>query len=392
MQTSKHDLQECKVMVKVADRLEKVWHSRLLNDCSQTHQKERESIVCWLLGEDRARFETLTESELEIVEQGMEYRYQILQKRYLGVGPTQAYRNLLNRLGSGILLRNKIRSWVALSRDRQRAVTDVIQELIQEILNSDRYIQQQTVWISTCTQDKRLRNSLLLASIEEYCLRPIRNQPLILYRFVNLLRRQERAGMTQVPAALNVQFISEELNFDESDSMVSLFDKEAAQDYEAIQNWEQQQSMRLKVQREFESYLEENIGREAVSWLRLYLQCYSPEAIAQILNLPIKQIYRLREKVSYHALRVFAMKTKPELVANWLEISLKEHNLGLTLKQWQLFEQNFTPIQQQIVRELKVGKNLETIAQEMNCKPNQIISEWSKIYLAAQALRSSSAN
>jgi hypothetical protein len=44
------------------------------------------------------------------------------------------------------------------------------------------------------------------------------------------------------------------------------------------------------------------------------------------------------------------------------------------------------------VRELKVGKNLETIAQEMNCKPNQIISEWSKIYLAAQALRSSSAN
>ncbi|WP_258001422.1 hypothetical protein [Fischerella thermalis] len=34
-------------------------------------------------------------------------------------------------------------------------------------------------FISEFTTDPRLRNALLCASVEEYCLRPVRNQPLI---------------------------------------------------------------------------------------------------------------------------------------------------------------------------------------------------------------------
>jgi hypothetical protein len=33
---------------------------------------------------------------------------------------------------------------------------------------------------------------------------------------------------------------------------------------------------------------------------------------------PIKQVYRLREKVTYHAVKVFGVKQQPELVAEWL--------------------------------------------------------------------------
>lgn len=375
-------------MNKVAEELEQFWRSRLLKDEPEGTQRERDSIINWLLGEDRAQFEDLAPERLAIAKQGMDYRYRILRQRYLSVHPTKAYRNLINRLGSIVMLRNKIRTWVALSRDRQRAVNDVLQEVIQEMLNSDRYIQGQIAWISQCTKNEQLRNSLLLTSIEEYSLRPIRNQPLLVYRFVNYLRRSQRGGMTQVPQKEMVRLISEEINVDESDSAISLLDTQAIADYQETQNWEEKQWLRSRVQQEFEAHLLEKVGQEAVDWLHLYLQGRSQEAIAQQLNMPIKQVYRLREKIGYHAIRVFAMKGNPELVANWLEITPQEHNLGLTPKQWEIFCQGLTPDQLYIVEQRKAGKDFDAIAPELNWKKSQLMGEWCKIYLAAQELRS----
>lgn len=375
-------------MNKVAEELEQFWRSRLLKDEPEQTQRERDAIINWLLGDDSAKLEELAPERLAIARQGMDYRYRILRQRYLGVNPTKAYRNLINRLGSIVMLRNKIRTWVALSRDRQRAVNDVLQEVIQEMLNSDRYIQGQIAWISQCTKNEPLRNSLLLTSLEEYSLRPIRNQPLLVYRFVNYLRRTQRGGMTQVPQTEMIRLISEEINLEESDSAVSLLDSRAIAEYQETQTFQDKQSLRLKVQQEFESHLAEKIGQEAVEWLRLYLQGRSQEAIAQSLNLPIKQVYRLREKIGYHAIRVFAMKGNPELVANWLEISPKEHNLGLTPKQWDIFWQSLTFTQRQIVEGMKAGKSLDAIAQALNWKKSQLIGEWSQLYLIAQELRS----
>ncbi len=177
----------------------------------------------------------------------MDYRYRIWRQRYLRVSPTQAYRHLSARLGSLVMLRNKIRTWVALSRERQRAVADVLQEVIQEMLNSDRYIQGQIAWIAKCSQDERLRNSLLLASVEEYCMRPIRNQPLLVYRFVNFLRRSQRGGMNQVPQSEIVRLVSEEVSGDEGDSSVSWLDSQAIADYQETENGEEQQALRMTV-------------------------------------------------------------------------------------------------------------------------------------------------
>lgn len=375
-------------MVSIADELEQNWRSRLLEECSEQSQQAREGILSWLLGSNRSRFEALTPNQLTIAQQAMEYRYRILRQRYLGVSPTQAYRNLINRLGALAVLRNKIRTWVALSRDRQRAVTDVLEEVVQEMLNRDRAIQQQIDWITRCTQAQQLRNTLLLASLEEYCLRPIRNQPLIVYRFVNYLRRQSRGGMTQVPRQEMVQLISEEVNRETTDSSGSLLEHQAVANYRKTQEWEDKQSLRQEVQREFEGYLAERVGDVAVQWLRLYLRGRSQEAIAAALDLEVKQVYRLREKISYHALRGFVLR-KPELVADWLEISLTEHNLGLTPKQWETYWQNLSPIQRQLIQGLKTGKSLEDISEETCWKNSYVIGEWSKLYHAAQTLRNS---
>ena len=377
-------------MAKLADELEQDWQNRLSIDYPEQNPTTSKSIIRWLLGENLERFDTMMPNDLAVASQAMDYRYRILRQRYLGVEPKRAYSNLTTRLAGLVTLRNKIRTWVSLSRDRQRAVVDVLQEVIQELLNSDRYIQKQIVWIAQCTDDMRLRDTLLLTSIEEYCLRPIRNQPLLVYRFVNFLRRSQRGGMTHVPEGDLVRVVSEEVTPDDTDAPVSLLDNQAVADYQDAQAWEEQQTLRMSVRQEFEAYLAENLGSEAAQWLKLYLQGQSQEAIASALNKPVKDVYRLREKISYHAIRVFSIKEKSELVASWLENSLHDHSLGLTPNQWQEYWESLTPDQRRLLELLKAKKPIEAIAKDLNLKVNQVIGEWSKLYLAAQALRSAS--
>jgi len=370
-----------------SDKLAQHWRNRLASECSEQTHATLESIISWLLGSDLKRFDGITSKELDIAKQAMEYRYRILRQRYLGMGRERAYRNLITRLSSLMTLRNKIQTWIALSRDRHRTVVDVLQEIIQELLQSDNYMKQQMASITQVTNDTRLRDALLFASTEEYCLRPVHNQPLLVYRFVNYLRRAQRGGLTQVPGSDLIRLVSEEMLTDDSDNPVSLLDNQALAEYQDAQDQEEQQVLRQEVKEEFETYLQENLGEDAVEWLRLYLQGKTQDAIARKLNKPIKEIYRLREKISYHAVRVFALKDKPELVDGWLSISLQEHNLGLTPKQLEQLYEKLTPAQKELLTRLKEGEKLEEIAQHLKLKTHRVMGEWTKIYLYAQAMR-----
>jgi len=388
MQTLKQGFEERNLgMGSEAEKLTRYWQQRLAAECPEQSEANRESIIFWLLGSNSKRFDLLNPKELDIAKQAMEYRYRILCQRYLGMARERAYRNLITRLGSLVTLRNKIQTWISLSRDRQRSVVDVLQEVLQELLQSDNYMQQQMACITEFTTDARLQNSLLFASIEEYCLRPVRNQPLLVYRFVNYLRRTQRGGLTQVPGSDLIRLVSEEILTDDNDNRVNLADNQAIAEYQEAQQLEEQQVLRHAVKQEFETYLQENLGQEAVEWLRLYLQGKSQDEIAKKLNKPIKEVYRLREKISYHAVRVFAVKGKPELVDNWLEISLDEHNLGLTPQQFGKLHENLTSMQRQLLELRKAGKSIEEIALSLKLKSHQVMGEWSKIYLAAQNLR-----
>ncbi|NJK38473.1 MAG: HetZ-related protein 2 [Oscillatoriales cyanobacterium SM2_3_0] len=372
----------------LTESLANQWRSQLEQDYPSQSSEARESIVRWLLGANSNQWDTLTAPQQLAIEQGIQFRYRVLQQRYLGTSPEQAYRNLMQRLGGLTILRQKIRAWVAISRDRQRQVIDVLQEVIQEMLHSDRYLQQQLVWIAECTSDRRLRNTLLFTSVEEYCLRPIRNQPLIAYRFVNYLRRSQKGGLTHVPVGEWVRQVSDETVSGEAEDPISLLDPQAVAQYEDSQFFEHQYTQCAAVQTEFATYLREQVDPLAAEWLQLYLRGESQEAIAQHLNLPIKQIYRLREKISYHAVRNFALKQSPELVTTWLGTSLN-NRLGLSETQWQEFLQGLTPPQQQILDHLKRGQGVETVAQHLKLKTDQVISEWTKLYFTAQALRNS---
>jgi len=388
MQTLKLKFEALHLTVKLAEDLAQNWRSRLSFDCPEQSTATRESIIRWLLGNDLERFALLSPNQLEIAQQAMAYRYRILRQRYLGLSPERAYRNLTTRLGSSVLVRNKIRTWLATSRDSQRAVADVVQEVIQELLQRDYYIQQQIAWIAECTSEPKLRTALLFASTEEYCLRPVRNQPLLVYRFVNYLHRSARGGLTQVPSNELIRLVSDELQTDDSHTPINLLDTQAIAAYQGKQGLEEQQTLRNAVKQEFSSYLAAQLGPTAVQWLKLYLQGQSQEAIARKLNMPVKEVYRLREKIIYHAVRVFALKSQPELVSYWLETSLQEYSFGLTPQQWQQFWERLTPLQRQVIELKKAGKDVEAIAQVLNRKVNQVTGEWHKLCLIAQAVRS----
>lgn len=374
-----------------AEQLTRDWQARLKDDHSDQPDAVRDSILHWLIGADAERFEELPPSQWTVVQQAIEYRYRILRQRYLGVSPDRAYRNLLQRLASLSLVRSKVQTWVSLSRDRQRSVMDVLQEVVQELIQSDKYIRQQMEWIAQCAENVRLRNALLLASVEEYCLRPIRNQPLLVYRFVNYLRRTQRSGLTQVPANDIIRTVSEELQHEDADGAFSLTDFLAIEQYQEQQELNEQRRLRSTVLQQFKDYVAEKIGLEAAQWLELHVQGHAQEAIAKQLDLEIKQVYRLREKIAYHAKNVFATKLEPELVATWLGTSA-EQNFGLSAAQWQQFFAACTDGQKQLLDDMKTHQDLATVAQLHNQKLSILKSEWTKLCLDAYALRSASAD
>ena len=375
------------------DDITQIWSTRLVAELPEESESSRQSILTWLLGPNPERFnETVGDSKQKILTQALDYRYQILRERYWQTSPDKAYRNLIKRLSSLFLVRSKVRTWIALSRDRRRSVTDVLQEVIQEMLQSDRYLKEQVRWIGECSPRIQIRNLLMLATVEEYCLRPIRNQPLLVYRFVNYLRRSQRGGMTNIPSGEMIRLISEEIGTDEPDSSMSLLDVEAVAQYESREQAEEEQVMREQVKQSFAGYLLDTLDATAVRWLELHLQGLTQEAIAQELELSTKEAYRLREKIRYHAIRVFTLKEHPELVLGWLKTSLREHNLGLIPEQWTAFQAACTPLQRKILDRLKAGSTFEDIAQETNLKVKQVTGEWAQIYLDAQNLRHQSSD
>jgi DNA-binding NarL/FixJ family response regulator len=320
-------------MIQVAEKLANDWLTQLSKECPELSLATRESIVNWLLGDDLNRFEHLNSRELQIAKQAMKYRWKILNQRYLGVSQEKGYRNLINRLGSLAILRSKIQTWISLSPDRQRTVLEVLQEVLQDLIQSDIYVQQQMTSIAEWTKGSRLSNALLFASIEEYCLRPVRNQPLLVYRCINYLKRTQRGGLTEASYSDLLKLVSEEILTNDADNQVSLDDFGQYQD---SQEDEEQELQHQLVRKEFEDYLQENLGQEAVEWLRLYLQGKSQSEIAKKLNKSAKEVYRLREKISYHAVRVFALK---KVEAETLNVKLgnfiQENSLELTPKQLQ---------------------------------------------------------
>jgi hypothetical protein len=163
-------------MYKNLEQLQENWDKGIKKDFPQQSPEKRQEILQWLLN-----IVSNQELESDAINQRLEYRYQILQQRYLTVDSRQGYRLLIIRLSSLMMRLPVAHTWMKHSGIYYKDMIRLLQKVIQEILEHDPHWQQQVKQIARCTSDNDLRNALVLASLEEYCLYPLDNQPLLLH-------------------------------------------------------------------------------------------------------------------------------------------------------------------------------------------------------------------
>lgn len=168
------------------DQLKQTYRQRLSQDFPHQSMQTQQNIVRWLTQEVEAS-DRPTPSQLETMMTRIDYRYRILQQRYLAVTPSQAYGNLINRLGS-LMMRY---TQASLGQDQQRVIAQTLPKVLQESLR-DCHIQEQITLINQCTQDKTLQDALLLSSLEEYFLQAIGSQPLLFYKLIKFLSNSKQ--------------------------------------------------------------------------------------------------------------------------------------------------------------------------------------------------------
>ncbi|ACK65478.1 conserved hypothetical protein [Rippkaea orientalis PCC 8801] len=168
--------------------LKAVWRKRLVRDLPHCDQQKSESILCWLLSH-----ETETNSlshDLASVNERLNYRYRILRQRYLYVDSHQAYGHLISRLGSVLVGIASVQRWMKQRFNSQHETLRLIQIVVQELLDNDVNLQKRIKPISRYTTDPSLHKALVFATVEEYCLQKVHNQPLLIHRLRQYLQSQ----------------------------------------------------------------------------------------------------------------------------------------------------------------------------------------------------------
>lgn len=197
--------------------LQSTWRQRLLQELPQHDRKQRHSIVRWLLDNNHCGQinRQLTGEELTPIDSRLEYRYRLLKERYLEMDYTEGYRSLISRLSAVTaqycsVLFNKH------GQKFHKVIINLIQQVVQKLVKNDPYLQRRFERIAQETSDINLRESLSLATVEEYCLHPIKNKPLFIHCLCQNIYQQDGKYSQQL---INSR------RFNETDNLSNLMEK-----------------------------------------------------------------------------------------------------------------------------------------------------------------------
>ncbi len=372
------------------ENLALAWRERLQQESPSFTETEIETLIKWLLGKNPSIFDNLSPSQLEQFKKGCDYRYNKFKRAYWGLAYPQAYNRLIDNLSRIPLVNNTIRNWMSSDKEARKVLREIIEEVVQEILCSSQYINRQMEWIGTITTNSNLRNALLFTDLEEYCLRPINNQNILIGRIINYFKKEIKKGVKNIPKGTAINVVPDTFINEEDESSFNLVDTKAIAQYQDNQNYQEITVNRLKVQEELETYLVKKLGEIegliAVEWLNLHMQGYSAKSISKITGIEINTVYRIREKVVYHA-NNFALNDGSPLVNDWLEIGV-DKNFGLTPTQYIIFREQLTERQRKIFSLLQEGLTLEEIGKRLSLQKTLLKKEWGEIYTKGKNLRS----
>lgn len=144
-------------------------------------------------------------------------------------------------------------------------------------------------------------------------------------------------------------------------------------------------SLRGVVSDQLLTYLEERQQEDCADYFVLRLQDLPAHEIEAILGLTPRQRDYLQQRFKYHLIR-FALSHHWELVHQWLEADL-ERNFGLTPYQWEVFWDEITPNQQEMITLKQKAVPDKAIAQEIGCTITQMNKQWSKLLEKAWEIR-----
>lgn len=144
-------------------------------------------------------------------------------------------------------------------------------------------------------------------------------------------------------------------------------------------------NLRQKVIDEILAYLEERKQTDCAEYFRLRLLDLPTHEIEASLGLTPRQRDYLQQRFKYHLLR-FALNHRWELVHEWLEADV-DNCLGLLPQEWQLFQNQLTEVQKQILQLKQEHLSEATIAAQVGCSLTQVQRKWAKLLEKAWEIR-----
>lgn len=236
------------------------------------------------------------------------------------------------------------------------------------------------------TPRTQLQLAEYMAFTEQYAKRRINlpggaNQQLIILRAQGFARRQPQETTVDIEMAVESAKGEEAESYQRNSAVQQLRSQMIAK-----ANFDpSEESERDRVITELMKYLESQGQSDCMNYLSLKLQDLSAPEIDQILGLTSRQRDYLQQRFKYHVEK-FAKQHHWQLVHQWLGAGL-EQKLGLSSQQWEIFVNQLTEQQQQILQLKTARENDQAIAKTIKCTPKQLQKRWTQLLEIAWAIR-----
>ncbi|MHC5725573.1 MAG: HetZ-related protein, partial [Nostoc sp.] len=236
------------------------------------------------------------------------------------------------------------------------------------------------------TPRTQLQLAEYMSFTEQYAKRRINlpggaNQQLIILRAQGFARRQPQETTVDIEMAVECAKGEEAESYQRNSAVQQLRSQMIAQT-----NFDpSEESERDRVITELMKYLESQGQSDCMNYLSLKLQDLSAPEIDQILGLTSRQRDYLQQRFKYHVEK-FSKQHHWQLVHQWLGAGL-EQKLGLSSQQWEIFVNQLTQEQQQLLQLKTARENDQAIAKVIKCTPKQLQKRWTQLLEIAWAIR-----
>ncbi len=303
--------------------------------------------------------------------------------RYYQLGSKQGRVELHSNLGA-MVYRHVTMSGSELGFDaRYSLIEDFLQAFYIEAIKAFR---RENELPENHTPRTQLQLAEYMAFTEQYAKRRINlpggaNQQLIILRAQGFARRQPQETTVDIEMAVESAKGEEAESYQRNSAVQQLRSQMIAQT-----NFDpSEESERDRVITELMKYLESQGQSDCMNYLSLKLQDLSAPEIDQILGLTSRQRDYLQQRFKYHVEK-FAKQHHWQLVHQWLGAGL-EQKLGLSSQQWEIFVNQLTEQQQQILQLKTARENDLAIAKSIKCTPKQLQKRWTQLLELAWAIR-----